>query len=66
MEAGIIPGSLNVLPANPSEADCLVTDERIKMLTFTGSAKVGWDMKNRCGKKKVCLELGGRKRTRYL
>lgn len=59
LEAGIIPGSLNVLPANPSEADCLVTDERIKMLTFTGSAKVGWDMKNRCGKKKVCLELGG-------
>ncbi len=59
LEAGIIPGTLNVLPSLPDQADCLVTDERIKMLTFTGSAKVGWDMKARCGKKKVCLELGG-------
>jgi acyl-CoA reductase-like NAD-dependent aldehyde dehydrogenase len=55
----MIPGTLNVLPAHPEQADILVTDERIKMLSFTGSVKVGWDMKARCGKKKICLELGG-------
>ncbi|RYX98736.1 aldehyde dehydrogenase family protein, partial [bacterium] len=59
LEAGIIPGSLNVLPGMPEQADILITDPRIKMVSFTGSAKVGWDIKNRCGKKKVCLELGG-------
>ncbi|MFN8578016.1 MAG: aldehyde dehydrogenase family protein [Candidatus Sericytochromatia bacterium] len=59
LEAGIIAGSLNVLPAYPEQADCLITDERINMISFTGSVKVGWDIKNRCGKKKVCLELGG-------
>lgn len=59
IEAGIVEDSLSVLPATNEVADMLVTDERIKMLSFTGSAKVGWDMKNRCGKKKICLELGG-------
>ncbi|MFN8674523.1 MAG: aldehyde dehydrogenase family protein [Candidatus Sericytochromatia bacterium] len=59
LEAGLPEGSLSVLPASNNVADMLVTDERIKMLSFTGSAKVGWDMKNRAGKKKVCLELGG-------
>jgi glyceraldehyde-3-phosphate dehydrogenase (NADP+) len=39
--------------------DRLVTDPRFKLLTFTGSSAVGWDMKNRAGKKKVILELGG-------
>jgi acyl-CoA reductase-like NAD-dependent aldehyde dehydrogenase len=59
LEAGLVAGSLNILPALPEDADVLVTDPRIKMISFTGSAKVGWDMKNRAGKKKVCLELGG-------
>ena len=39
--------------------DRLVTDERYKLLTFTGSSAVGWAMKARAGKKKVVLELGG-------
>ena len=34
-------------------------DERLKLLSFTGSPAVGWDLKARCGKKKVVLELGG-------
>lgn len=59
LEAGIVPGSLNILPAHPKQADCLITDERINMISFTGSSKVGWDIKNRCGKKKIALELGG-------
>jgi len=37
----------------------LVTDERLKLISFTGSAAVGWDIKRRAGKKKVTLELGG-------
>ena len=40
-------------------AGLLVTDDRLKMLSFTGSAAVGWEMKRRAGKKKVALELGG-------
>lgn len=59
LEAGALPGLFNVLPCSASLADPLVTDPRFKMVTFTGSAEVGWDIKNRAGKKKVCLELGG-------
>ena len=40
-------------------AGLLVTDERIKLISFTGSAAVGWAIKNNAGKKKVVLELGG-------
>jgi glyceraldehyde-3-phosphate dehydrogenase (NADP+) len=39
--------------------DRLVADDRFKVLTFTGSPAVGWDMKARAGKKRVVLELGG-------
>jgi glyceraldehyde-3-phosphate dehydrogenase (NADP+) len=51
-------GALSVVPSAPQVADVLVTDERIRLLSFTGSAKVGWDMKRRAGRKKVVLELG--------
>ncbi|MFO0575317.1 MAG: aldehyde dehydrogenase family protein [Polyangia bacterium] len=51
--------ALSVLPATRAAADILVTDERCKLLTFTGSGQVGWDMKARAGKKRVVLELGG-------
>jgi glyceraldehyde-3-phosphate dehydrogenase (NADP+) len=52
-------GALSVVPADRRVADVLVTDERIALLSFTGSQGVGWDMKARAGKKKVVLELGG-------
>jgi glyceraldehyde-3-phosphate dehydrogenase (NADP+) len=58
-DAGIPAGGLNVVPAARAFADALVTDERIKLLSFTGSPGVGWDMKARAGRKKVVLELGG-------
>ena len=58
-EAGIPDGAFSVTPANRSAADQLVTDERFKLLTFTGSAEVGWEMKHRAGNKRVVLELGG-------
>ncbi|MGH9866571.1 MAG: aldehyde dehydrogenase family protein [Candidatus Polarisedimenticolia bacterium] len=58
-EAALPPGALNVLPASSAVAAPLVSDDRFAMVTFTGSASVGWDIKKRAGKKKVTLELGG-------
>ncbi len=52
-------GAFSILPASREAADLLVTDARIKLLSFTGSDAVGWDMKARAGKKRVTLELGG-------
>jgi acyl-CoA reductase-like NAD-dependent aldehyde dehydrogenase len=58
-EAGLPPGWLNVLvgPA-PEIGDVLVDDERVKLITFTGSSGVGWKLKERAPKKRVSLELG--------
>lgn len=58
-QAGWPDGALNVLPLSNDDAALLVTDDRLKMISFTGSAPVGWDIKRRAGKKKVILELGG-------
>jgi len=58
-QAGWPDGGLNVLPLSNQDASLLVTDERLKMISFTGSAAVGWQIKNDAGKKKVILELGG-------
>jgi acyl-CoA reductase-like NAD-dependent aldehyde dehydrogenase len=52
-------GSFSVLPCHRDGAELFTTDERFKLLSFTGSAAVGWDLKARAGKKKVVLELGG-------
>ena len=59
MEAGLPAGALNILPCTAQGAEPLITDERIKKLTFTGSPVVGWGLKQRCGRKKITLELGG-------
>lgn len=58
-DAGWPPGALNVLPLTNEDAAPLIEDERIKMFTFTGSNTAGWALKNRAGKKRVTLELGG-------
>jgi acyl-CoA reductase-like NAD-dependent aldehyde dehydrogenase len=58
-QAGWPDGGLNVLPLSNDDAGLLVTDERIKLISFTGSAPVGWQIKKNAGKKKVILELGG-------
>src|SRR5918994_6240524 len=58
-EAGLPPGWLSVLVGSSSEiGDQLVGDERVKVLTFTGSAAVGWGLRERAPRKKVLLELG--------
>jgi len=58
-ETDAVDGSFSVLPCKSSDATALVEDERLKMVTFTGSPPIGWDIKRRAGKKKVTLELGG-------
>jgi len=58
-EAGLPPGWLNVLVGPASEiGDVLIEDDRVKVLTFTGSSGVGWTLRERAAKKKVNLELG--------
>ncbi len=52
-------GGLSILPCAADEAAQLITDERIKLISFTGSPPVGWAIKQRAGKKRVVLELGG-------
>lgn len=59
LEAGLPPGGLNIIPCDNVIAERLVVDPRFKLLSFTGSAPVGWMLKAKCGKKKVTLELGG-------
>lgn len=58
-ETQLPAGAFSILPCTRDAADLFVTDERLKLLSFTGSAEVGWKMKSRAGKKKVTLELGG-------
>lgn len=58
-ETDLPKNAFSVLPCPRDLADVLVTDDRFKLLSFTGSDVVGWDMKARAGRKKVTLELGG-------
>ncbi len=58
-ETNLPPGAFSILPAHRDGADLFTTDDRLKLLSFTGSPDVGWDLKARAGKKKVVLELGG-------
>lgn len=58
-QAGLPPGGLQVLPSPVALAERVVQDERLKALTFTGSAAVGWHLKGIAGRKRVLLELGG-------
>jgi acyl-CoA reductase-like NAD-dependent aldehyde dehydrogenase len=58
-ETNLPPGAFSILPCHRDGADLFTTDERFKLLSFTGSPSVGWDLKARAGNKKVVLELGG-------
>ena len=59
MESGLPEGGLSVLPASSKVIGAAITDARIKVLSFTGSATVGWQLKKLAFDKKVILELGG-------
>ena len=58
-ETDLPEGAFSVLPCHREGADLFTEDERLKLLSFTGSPSVGWELKRRSGKKKVVLELGG-------
>lgn len=59
VDGGYPKEAVNVVPAPGKAAEHLATDERVGVLTFTGSAPVGWGLKAKAGRKKVVLELGG-------
>lgn len=58
-ETDLPPGAFSILPCPRAGARLFTEDERLKLLSFTGSPEVGWELKQRAGKKKVVLELGG-------
>ncbi len=58
-ELDLPKGALSILPCDNALAESMVRDDRIRALSFTGSAAVGWRLKNIAGKKRVLLELGG-------
>ena len=58
-ETDLPKGAFSVLPSKRTGARLFTEDDRIKVLSFTGSPGVGWDLKARAGQKKVVLELGG-------
>lgn len=59
LESGFPSDAINIIPCGGAKAGQLVTDERVKLISFTGSPAVGWALKARAGKKRVVLELGG-------
>ncbi|MFY2564306.1 aldehyde dehydrogenase family protein [Corallococcus terminator] len=58
-ETALPEGAFSVITPSLADIGPLIEDERLKLLSFTGSEKVGWDLKARAGRKKVVLELGG-------
>lgn len=58
-ETDLPKGAFSILPCRRDGADLFTTDERLKLLSFTGSPGVGWELKAKAGKKPVVLELGG-------
>ncbi len=58
-ETELPEGAFSILPCTREAAGPFTTDERLRLLSFTGSPEVGWDLKARAGKKRVVLELGG-------
>jgi glyceraldehyde-3-phosphate dehydrogenase (NADP+) len=59
LECGLPPEALQVVPLDVEMLDSVFNDERVGMISFTGSAAVGWEIKNRIGRKALALELGG-------
>lgn len=58
-ETDLPEGAFSIFPCTNEIAEPIVTDDRIKLLSFTGSNSVGWMLKSKAGKKKVILEMGG-------
>ena len=59
MASGYPAGGINVVPCHVEVAQILIEDPRVRLITFTGSAKAGWAIRAKAGTKRVALELGG-------
>ncbi|HVF86623.1 MAG TPA: aldehyde dehydrogenase family protein [Pyrinomonadaceae bacterium] len=59
LESGLAPATLQIIPMDIPSIDVVLRDERVAMISFTGSADVGWKLRERAGRKVVALELGG-------
>jgi glyceraldehyde-3-phosphate dehydrogenase (NADP+) len=59
LESGLPKSAFQVVPMNTDYMDTVLNDDRVKMISFTGSDKVGWSLKEKSGKKAISLELGG-------
>jgi acyl-CoA reductase-like NAD-dependent aldehyde dehydrogenase len=59
LESGFPKSALQIIQMDVADIEGVLQDDRVNMLSFTGSAAVGWDLKTRAGKKPVILELGG-------
>lgn len=59
LESGLPESALQIIQMDVADIDTVIADDRVNMISFTGSAQVGWDIKARSGKKPVVLELGG-------
>lgn len=59
LESGLPKSAFQVAPMDTDYMDTVLKDERVKMISFTGSDKVGWSLKEKSGKRQVALELGG-------
>ena len=59
LESGLPVSALQIVPADVKHIDKIVADDRIGMVSFTGSAPIGWDLKSKVGVKPIALELGG-------
>jgi acyl-CoA reductase-like NAD-dependent aldehyde dehydrogenase len=59
LSSGLPKGAMQIIPMEIQEIDLLLTDERVAMISFTGSAEVGWKLRERAARKAVTLELGG-------
>ncbi len=59
LESGFPSSALQIVPTDVANIPQIVNDDRVAMVSFTGSAAVGWDLKNKVGKKPIALELGG-------
>src|SRR2546423_4321208 len=57
--SGYPAGAVNVVPCHVEVAQVLIEDPRVRLITFTGSAKAGWAIRAKAGTKRVALELGG-------
>lgn len=59
INSGLPKSALQIVPMDTKDIDLIYNDPRIAMISFTGSDAVGWELKNKAGKKAVALELGG-------